>query len=207
MCREPVMRAPFSGCSSANSARSAMRPGISCSASSISLRPNAARDRSATLKSSAMILLHEGACDVRSWAGTNWPARDSPTGCNLTASAPSAYCDIARYRSAPSARCARCLRRVPAGPRRDRRRRVTSADLPTHRRLDVVQHRDGSGVDPFLRSDLEAGDRSEEDEVEQLCEGTVAFGAYLLHPRHDLFGPLAHELEAPHHLRVLAVVT
>src|SRR5262249_17620781 len=80
MCNDPVIRAPFTGCSSANSARNAMRPGISCSASSISLRPNAARDRSATLKSSAMILLHEGALDVRSWAGTNWPAHDSPTG-------------------------------------------------------------------------------------------------------------------------------
>src|SRR4051794_1670508 len=54
MCNEPVMRAPFSGWASANSARNAMSPGISCSASSISLRPNAARDRSATLKSSAM---------------------------------------------------------------------------------------------------------------------------------------------------------
>src|SRR4051794_5852227 len=54
MCSEPVIRAPLSGCSSVNSARSAMRPGISCSASSISLRPNAASERSATLKSSAM---------------------------------------------------------------------------------------------------------------------------------------------------------
>ena len=39
MCSEPVMRAPFSGCASAYSARVCMRPGISCSASSISLRP------------------------------------------------------------------------------------------------------------------------------------------------------------------------
>ena len=43
MCSEPVMRAPLSGCASANSARVAIRPGISCSASSISLRPKSAR--------------------------------------------------------------------------------------------------------------------------------------------------------------------
>ena len=39
MCSEPVMRAPLSGCASANSRRVAIRPGISCSASWISLRP------------------------------------------------------------------------------------------------------------------------------------------------------------------------
>src|SRR4029450_11862564 len=51
MCKEPVIRAPRSGWLSENSRRGAIRPGISCSASSISLRPNSARDRSATLKS------------------------------------------------------------------------------------------------------------------------------------------------------------
>jgi hypothetical protein len=49
MCSEPMMRAPASGWASANSARVAMRPGISCSASWISLRPKPARERSATL--------------------------------------------------------------------------------------------------------------------------------------------------------------
>ncbi len=49
MCSEPVMRAPLSGWLSANSARVAIRPGISCSARVISLRPNSASDRSATL--------------------------------------------------------------------------------------------------------------------------------------------------------------
>ena len=39
MCSEPVMRAPLSGCASAYSRRVAIRPGISCSASWISLRP------------------------------------------------------------------------------------------------------------------------------------------------------------------------
>ncbi len=51
MCSEPAIRAPASGCSSPYSARSAMRPGISCSAREISLRPKPARERSATLKS------------------------------------------------------------------------------------------------------------------------------------------------------------
>ncbi|CAA9217497.1 MAG: hypothetical protein AVDCRST_MAG52-301 [uncultured Blastococcus sp.] len=51
MCSDPAMRAPASGCASPYSVRSAIRPGISCSASWISLRPNPARERSATLKS------------------------------------------------------------------------------------------------------------------------------------------------------------
>src|SRR4051794_17400396 len=51
MCSEPVMRAPFSGWLLPYSVRMAIKPGISCSARSISLRPNSASDRSATLKS------------------------------------------------------------------------------------------------------------------------------------------------------------
>src|SRR3954451_5968738 len=51
MWRLPVMRAPASGCSPAYFSRRDMRPGISCCASSISLRPYSASDRSATLKS------------------------------------------------------------------------------------------------------------------------------------------------------------
>ena len=43
MCSEPVIRAPRSGWDSAYSARVAIRPGISCSASWISLRPKSAR--------------------------------------------------------------------------------------------------------------------------------------------------------------------
>ena len=39
MCSEPAMRAPFSGLLSPNSSRSAIRPGISVSAMSSSLRP------------------------------------------------------------------------------------------------------------------------------------------------------------------------
>src|SRR5882672_12385912 len=52
MCSEPVMRAPISGRLGPYSSRHAIRPGISTSASSISLRPHSASDRSATLKSS-----------------------------------------------------------------------------------------------------------------------------------------------------------
>ena len=43
MCSEPMIRAPARGWASANSARVAMRPGISCSASWISLRPKPAQ--------------------------------------------------------------------------------------------------------------------------------------------------------------------
>ena len=59
MCSEPVMRAPASGCASAYSRRVAIRPGISCSASRISLRPKSASGRSATLKSvfAAVVLI------------------------------------------------------------------------------------------------------------------------------------------------------
>jgi hypothetical protein len=48
MCSEPLMRAPLSGWRFAYSSRIAMRPGISVSAIAISLRPHAARARSAT---------------------------------------------------------------------------------------------------------------------------------------------------------------
>ncbi len=51
MCRQPAMRAPARGLEVPNSSRRAIRPGISFSAISISLRPNSARERSATLKS------------------------------------------------------------------------------------------------------------------------------------------------------------
>ena len=51
MCSEPEIRAPANGATSRYSRRRAIRPGISCSASRISLRPNSASDRSATLKS------------------------------------------------------------------------------------------------------------------------------------------------------------
>src|SRR5437588_1263812 len=54
MCSEPVMCAPLSGWRSAYSWRVAIRPGISCSASSISLRPKSASCRSATLKSAVL---------------------------------------------------------------------------------------------------------------------------------------------------------
>src|SRR5689334_16022971 len=52
MCSEPVTRTPLSGLAAAYFLRIDIRPGISCSAMSISLRPQSASDRSATLKSS-----------------------------------------------------------------------------------------------------------------------------------------------------------
>src|SRR6187401_1278121 len=51
MCSEPEMRAPASGLDGPYSLRMAIRPGISCSARIISLRPNGASERSATRKS------------------------------------------------------------------------------------------------------------------------------------------------------------
>src|SRR6202050_100571 len=51
MCRDPLTRAPRSGCCPANSWRIAMRPGISVSAILISLRPHSANERSLTTKS------------------------------------------------------------------------------------------------------------------------------------------------------------
>ena len=51
MCSEPAMRAPFSGWRAANSLRIAISAGISDSAIAISLRPQSASARSATLKS------------------------------------------------------------------------------------------------------------------------------------------------------------
>src|SRR5882757_9114446 len=54
MCSEPVTRTPASGLSAAYFLRMAIRPGISYSATEISLRPQSASDRSATLYSVAI---------------------------------------------------------------------------------------------------------------------------------------------------------
>src|SRR5258708_32257148 len=53
MCRQPAIRAPLSGLVGPYFFRSAIKPGISFSASSISLRPHSARLMSLTLKGSA----------------------------------------------------------------------------------------------------------------------------------------------------------
>src|SRR5438552_366276 len=50
MCSEPMIFAPLSGCLPRYSSRVDMRPGISCSAKRISLRPHSASARSFTLK-------------------------------------------------------------------------------------------------------------------------------------------------------------
>mmetsp|Transcript_15557 Transcript_15557/g.54045 ORF Transcript_15557/g.54045 Transcript_15557/m.54045 type:complete len:422 (+) Transcript_15557:392-1657(+) len=59
MCSEPAMRAPASGLS-ANSSRHAIRPGISISASVISLRPKSASEMSATRKSPSAAMVWFG---------------------------------------------------------------------------------------------------------------------------------------------------
>src|SRR3954470_7554389 len=67
MWSEPVIRAPASGCSPAYFSRRDMSPGISCWASSISLRPYSARERSATLKSWVVAVVV-----VTLWASVKW---------------------------------------------------------------------------------------------------------------------------------------
>ena len=57
MCSEPVMRTPASGLASAYFLRIDIRPGISYSAMEISLRPQSASERSATLNSAAIWLI------------------------------------------------------------------------------------------------------------------------------------------------------
>ena len=49
MCKQPAIRASFSGCSWPYSLRKAIKPGISVSAMLISLRPQAAKEISAIL--------------------------------------------------------------------------------------------------------------------------------------------------------------
>src|SRR5882724_1984185 len=55
MCSDPTIFSPLSGCCFAYSSRTAISPGISCSASMISLRPHSARLMSATLYSSLLV--------------------------------------------------------------------------------------------------------------------------------------------------------
>ena len=57
MCKHPAIREPARGCSSLYSARSAIKPGISASASSISFLPQAAREMSFTLKATKGIVV------------------------------------------------------------------------------------------------------------------------------------------------------
>src|ERR1700728_3294889 len=69
MCSEPVIRAPRSGWDAAYSARVAIRPGISCSASWISFRPKSASLMSATRYGSALMR------SLLSWLMLYWPSR------------------------------------------------------------------------------------------------------------------------------------
>src|SRR5680860_1534451 len=57
MCSEPATRAPANGLASPYRSRIAIRPGISCSANPISVRPKSANDTSATLKSMNILKL------------------------------------------------------------------------------------------------------------------------------------------------------
>src|SRR5258706_6351205 len=55
MCSDPVILAPRSGWERVYSSRTAISPGISCSASRISFRPNSASDKSATLNAATSV--------------------------------------------------------------------------------------------------------------------------------------------------------
>ena len=78
MCREPAMRAPCRGRASAYSRRSSIRPGISCSASRISLRPNSWRSMSATAKSSPPALVEDGVRPCRGRRDQDWRSWVNP---------------------------------------------------------------------------------------------------------------------------------
>src|SRR5688572_7779244 len=60
MCSDPMIRAPASGFAFLCSARMAIKPGISCSASRISFRPHSASPRSFTLKAGRSSALGAG---------------------------------------------------------------------------------------------------------------------------------------------------
>merc|ERR1719498_1106789 len=55
MCSEPLMLSPLNGCAGPYSALAAINPGISCSASESSLRPNSAKPMSFTLESAIAV--------------------------------------------------------------------------------------------------------------------------------------------------------
>src|SRR3954469_17312986 len=82
MCRQPAMRAPFSGWALPNSSRIAIRPGISVSAMLISLRPHPASERCLTLKSwnAASAMLEAPAWVVALYKDICMFARHDPTG-------------------------------------------------------------------------------------------------------------------------------
>src|SRR5271154_5308806 len=66
MCNQPARRAPLSTRRGPHSSRVAIRPGISVSASEISLRPNSARPMSLTMYSLAVVLI---TVLFRGWSG------------------------------------------------------------------------------------------------------------------------------------------
>mmetsp|Transcript_12894 Transcript_12894/g.27356 ORF Transcript_12894/g.27356 Transcript_12894/m.27356 type:complete len:366 (-) Transcript_12894:579-1676(-) len=79
MWSDPITRTPARGIDGPNSARAAMRPGISCSARSSSFRPKSARDMSATLKSPEASTFLRGAVIASSAAmpGRSFPSSSS----------------------------------------------------------------------------------------------------------------------------------
>src|SRR5258708_5516977 len=69
MCSEPVMRTSLSGLDGPNFLRTETRPGISCSAMEISLRPQSASVMSLTWKSAAWVVVVAMGVMIGGWGG------------------------------------------------------------------------------------------------------------------------------------------
>src|SRR5918995_3910552 len=176
-----------------------MRPGISCSASSISLRPKSASERSATLKSGApapdgvaesVVVVIGTPCVVgRARARTGFQgvgpdhwmtAADGPTGADTT----------------------------PAGPSRSRLDGfpTTGSDALAERVLELEDRVNRSGVDIVVEREVTARPVAHVHEIEELREPPFALGAHLEHLRQCFFDQRACEREPPPDLLVLEAV-
>src|SRR5438093_808330 len=72
--------------------------------------------------------------------------------------------------------------------------------------LHALEGGGGTGVDAFAEGEVDGRGVPQEDEVEELGQGTVALGPHLLDGRHDLVHELVGHLEAALDLGVLVVV-
>src|SRR5215218_2832380 len=177
-----------------------MRPGISCSASSISLRPKSANERSATLKSGApapagvaesVVVVIGTPCVVgRARARTGFQgvgpdhwmtAADGPTGVHSTPAAPT----TSRAEWAPT---------------------ESESDALAQRVLELEDRVDRPGIDVVVEREVAARPVAHVHQVEELSEPSLALGAHLEHLREGLFDQRARECEPSPELLVLEVV-
>src|SRR5215211_5586479 len=177
-----------------------MRPGISFSASSISLRPKSASERSATLKSGApapagvaesVVVVIGTPCVVgRARARTGFQgvgpdhwmtAADGPTGVHSTPAAPT----TSRAEWAPT---------------------ESESDALAQRVLELEDRVDRPGIDVVVEREVAARPVAHVHQVEELSEPPLALGAHLEHLREGLFDQRARECEPSPELLVLEVV-